>query len=937
MDPNGAPHIQIDAETLRKTTRGGCGCGIGILILVILLSAIGPYTEYLWYKHDIGHPEVMTIRYGSQGTLFVFGFLISLGVFYLSLRTALNQSMIFFDRPITLGQRIITNAMGWVQDRGSNLIKIIATVFALFSGLGFSAEWQTMLLSGSGGKFGKVDPLLGMDLGFFVFQLPWYRAIANFAFGLMLTTAIVTVVLYVLLQMLATLAKIELGRPKIRLHVSILIAATALTYGAQTWLKTFEFGTMASAQFTGAGYAAMSELAGMRIVAVVSILAAIVTLLSVRSKIPFRAAIASGVVLGAFYIVGVILIPVVIQRVVVDPDKINKEGPYAKNAIEMTRFAYELDKVAVRDFGVADAPTPEEVKAAESTLANMRLWDPEILRQAAEQSQTFRRYYSFHDVDLDRYMIDGKPTMVMLAPRDIRVDGLDANARSWVNTRLQYTHGYGVIASPVNTSGASGQPSFLVKDIPISSPPSLKVDEPRVYFSDYRDENLEDRDEYALVNTKVDEFDYIVEEKTVTNRWTGKRGIPISGFMARLAFSIKLGDGNLLVSGNINSDSRLLIRRSVLERASKVFPFLTFDQDPYLVIHNGRLVWILDGYTTTSMIPYSDRNGEEATDLNYIRNSVKVVIDAYSGDCEGYALKADEPILNAYRKIYPKLIQDFSKFPKGLEAHLRYPEDQLRMQALMLRQYHVVDPASFLNNGDAWDIPNQRWLNNEKTQLRPYYVLMRLPNESKDGFMQILPFSPRQKGNMAGWLAAHCDPGDLGKLVLYKFTRGSLIPGPELMESNFNQNETISNLNRQLQNEQSDIIVGNLLVIPIGKSVMYVEPLFLKGRGLQAIPELRKVILALKGKIVVGDTYQQALEKLFGPGTESGQSSETIPTDAGAPPKGQAEVGAVREALKMLDEADAALRQGEFARYGELQRKARAKLRTLTGASSLPQ
>jgi uncharacterized membrane protein (UPF0182 family) len=937
MDPGQPVTIHFDPEKAKIAAKRGCGCFVFIIFGFLLLAAVGPYTEYLWFAHDVRHPEVMATAYGTQGSLFLIGFLATLGSVYFSLRTALNQSMIFFDRPITLGQKIITNAMGWVQNKGKIFTKVAALVLSIFSGLGFSGEWNTFLLSRAGGTFGKTDPHLGIDLGFYIFHLPWYRAIANFAFGLALVTTISTIALYVILQVLAALARIELGRPKIRMHISILIAALAVTFGFQMWLKTYEFGTMPSAQFMGAGYAAMSQISGMKVAAILSLLLAVWSLATVRSKVPYQGVIGGGIFVGAAYLLGIVIVPGVIQRLVVDPDKLAKEGPFAKNAIEMTRFAYGLDRVEVKDMTVQDAPSIDAVKGATSTLDNMRLWDPEIIRQAFEQSQTFRRYYAFNDVDIDRYPINGKPTMVMVSPRDVRIDKLDASAQSWVNTRLQYTHGYGVVASPVNAAGPSGEPQMLVRDIPVTSIPDLAIKEPRIYFSDFRDESGQSFDEYALVKTKVPEFDYIVEDKTVTYRWTGNSGIPISGLLARLAFSIALGDGNLLVSGNITDESRLLYRRSILDRAGKLYPFLRFDADPYLVIHESRLVWIMDGYTTSDMMPYSDRVGDEGSDLNYIRNSVKVTIDAFSGETNAYALDQSEPILKAYRTIYPKLVKDFSEFPKGLEGHLRYPEDQLRLQALMIRQYHITDPSSFLNNGDAWDIPNQR-IQSTVQVMRPYYVLMRLPNEPKDGFMQILPFSPRQKGNLAGWLAAHCDPGDLGKIVLYKFTRGSLIPGPELMESNFNQNEAISNINRQLQNDQSDIKVGNLLIIPIGQSVMYVEPLFLQGKNLQAIPQMRKVVLALKGKIVVGDTYREALDKLFG--ESSGKANPTGPSTGQANPtrtSGTTNEAGIRDALGLLDQADQALRAGDFAKYGALQKQAREKLKQLSSGSSLPQ
>ncbi len=933
MDPNRIPPIELDPAAVRVAARRGCGCGVIFLLGFLLLAALRPYTEYLWYAHDIRHPEVITVGYATQGTLFAIGFVISLLAFYFSLKIALNQSMVYFDRPLSFGQRIVTNAMGWIQTQGLLLVKVASVLFAIFSGLSLAGNWQAWLLSRNAVEFGKKDPLLGLDLGFYAFNLPWYQALAGYVLGLVATVSIATMALYIGLQMLAALAKIELGRPQVRLHVSILIAATALALAAQNWISTYAFGTIRSAQFTGAGYSAMAEITAMKVVAVVALLVAIITLGSIRSKVPYRAAMGSGIFLGATYLLGVMIIPSIIQRIAVEPDKIAKEGPYAKLAIEMTRFAYGLDKIDVRDFSVADAPTPSEVKAAENTLSNMRLWDPKIIRRNFDGNQSFRRYYSFNDVDIDRYTINGKPTMVMLSPRDIQVQGLEANARSWVNTRLQYTHGFGVVVSQVNTASANGQPKFLVSNLPPVGPPELEIKEPRIYFSDFRDAGMGDDDQYALVDTKVDEFDYLIEDKAVTYRWKGGRGIPIGGFFAKLAFSIVMTDGNLLVSQNITGNSRLLMNRSVLKRASKTFPFLRFDNDPYLVIHEGRLVWILDGYTVNRSIPYSDFTQGGLENFNYIRNSVKTTIDAYSGEVKAYAIDVDDPVLKAYRKIYPKLIQDFSEFPKGLEDNLRYPEDLLQIQAYKLQQYHVTDTTSFLNNGDAWDIPFQRVQSGNREQMKPYYVMMKLPDGNDEGFMQILPFTPREKGNMAGWLAAQCDPGSLGKLVLYKYSRGSLIDGPDLMDSRFSQNETISNMNRLLSNDQSELRPGNLLVVPIGQSVLYVEPLFLESRNTgQTMPELRKVILALKDKIVVGDNYQEALNKLFGPDSGVDSSPAQTPPDTGtktptAPTS--PEVKEVREALKLLDQAEQALRSGDFAKYGDLQKQARARLRQL--------
>jgi uncharacterized membrane protein (UPF0182 family) len=396
----------------------------------------------------------------------------------------------------------------------------------------------------------------------------------------------------------------------------------------------------------------------------------------------------------------------------------------------------------------------------------------------------------------------------------------------------------------------------------------------------------------------------------------------------RALFALRLADGNLLVSGNIDGNSRLLIRRGVLERATAVYPFLKFDADPYIVISEGRLRWILDAYTTTAMIPYSSRIGLGPSGINYIRNSVKVVVDAYTGEMDAYQFE-DEPIIRTWQKVYPGLIKSRAEFPKALEKNIRYPEDMLRIQATGLSEYHVTDPVAFLNNGDAWEIASERGLSGAQETMRPYYVLMVLPGEKKDEFLQILPFTPRTKPNMSGWLAAKCDPEDYGKLLLYRYTKGSLVNGPAQMEAIFNQDRIVADINRQFNNEQSQILVGNMLVVPIGSSVMYVEPLFLRSRtaGIQAIPELKKVILAFKNKVVVGDSYEEALQKLLAGGAPTIATKGDKPSTPEKP--ANAEDAAAQEALRVFNAADQALKAGDFAKYGDLRKQLKVQLERL--------
>jgi uncharacterized protein len=932
------PPIEIDPAAAKRGLRLGCGLFAVLAIIVVLLQSLGPITDYIWYSQDARHPEVFTLAYAVRGTLFLIAFIPSLLLLLWSLTRALKVSMIFLDRPMTVGQVMATRAFDAIGAFGPLVTRIAAVVLAFFASMGFSNEWNTYLMWRNAQSFGRTDPIFGMDLGFFVFQLPWWLSVLNFVFGLLVLVTISTIGVYVGLQSLAALARIELGRPAIRAHLSVLAGTTVLIFGIQLWMRRYEFGLVDSSQFTGAGYAASIQLMIQTWIAPAVILVGLLTIVNGRLGSGYRLPLMAGGAVAVLAVLGLAVTPGIVQGVFVNPNKLQVESPYAKRAIEATRFAYGLETIDSASIEVQDAPTQQEIADAKDTLDNMRLWDPDVMRQAIEPLQGLRPYYTFADVDIDRYVIDGEQRMVMLSPRDINTDGLAENARSWVNTRLQYTHGYGLTMSPVNTSSPEGQPTFLVRNMPVRSHPDIPVEQPRLYFSDFRGplEHMSNR--YVLVNSAVDEFDYPGEGNDQNYRWTGNRGVHIGAFMTKLAYSIRLADGNLLVSPNIKSDTRLLYRRGITERAQMVYPFLQFDSDPYVVVLNGRLVWIMDGYTTTNRIPYSARVTGSRASVNYIRNPVKLTIDAYSGEMVAYAIDPNEPILKAYRQIYPRLIRDGSEAPPELVRHYRYPEDMFMLQAYQLTQYHVTQPVPFLNNEDAWDLPTERGLRGTESAMRAYYVQMRLPDEKEDGFHLILPFTPRRKVNMSGWLAAYCDPGQYGKLKLYRYPKGSNVPGPKQMEARFNQDQTIARINRELNNEQSRIIPGNLLVIPVGRSVLYAEPLFLQSisAGIQPIPELRKVILALQGRIEVADTYAEALKNLLGTAAnqvreepdETGQP--TPPADTGTTPAAAIPRERVRELLRLAEEADAALRTGDFGRYGELQRKLKEALRELS-------
>ena len=924
---------QISEKDKRRVIRWGV-IVLGALFLVILATAtLSPYVDYLWYLHDAREPRVFTLAYETRGLLFLPAFLATWILLHFSLKRALRLSLVYLESPSSTGQVLISNALHYVQDRGWNLVRILAPVFAFFSATGFSNEWNTYLLAIHAQEFGQRDPLFGLDLGFFVFQLPWYRAIVNYTFSVFLLTAILTVAIYAGLQLLAAMARVELGRPGIRVHICLLTGITLLILSTQVFLKTFEFGLVQGSQFSGAGYSASLQLVTERGAAILVALLGLGTLVLSSSSQVYSFLLKGGIAVIALSIVGVAIVPAIIQSVQVEPNKLTVEAPYAARAIMMTRYGYGLDKIAARDFPVQNTPSPQEVRQSQPTLDNMRLWDPEIVRESSEFKESLKKFYRFNDVDVDRYDIGGKITEVMVAPRDINLDGL--TTRGWVYDRLQYTHGYGLIMTAVNSEQPDGEPQYIIKDIPPVAPPELQVKQPGIYYSDLRDDEGNLGDEYALVDSKQVEYDYPAQDKEETTRWQGTGGIPIGSFLRRLALSISLGDGNLLISKNITDDTRLLMHRNVVDRCQRIYRFLRFDNDPYIVLVDGKMYWILDGYTATDQVPYSDVSGLGDTQLNYIRNSVKIVVDAYTGETTAYAIDPAEPILRAYMAIYPGLVHGFNEMSPNFKAHFRYPEDMFRLQAAELALYHVTDPAAFLNGNDAWETPKERGLNGERRALAPYYVEMELPGESSEGFILMLPFTPRGKANMSGWLAAHCDPDRYGQIVLYNFSKGANVAGAEQMETMFASDPGVNSARLQLQGGGTggtEVIIGNMLVIPIGDSVMYAESLFPKsgGSGLQAAPQLRKVVLGVNGKIVIGDTYQEALDKLFGQGAET-QPPTGMTQPPAQPGSNQPSIAGIREALGLFDQANAALRAGDFAKYGELQKQGRAKLAAMAG------
>lgn len=917
----------------RQPPRGWTRGRIAALVVVGGLVLMGPqllalYTDWLWYVHDAGRVDVLTKRLSTSLGLGALGALVAFLAIWTTARLALRQAAVLSRPPTGFGDAAGVTVMDITLRFGGLVAALGATLLALFFGAFLSSRAPELWWYQAATTFGKKDPAFGHDLGFYVFQLPWISTIVGFLFAVSLLCLVVSAGLHAGVRGMAQVTGARVGAAAAVRHLSTLGGLTAILLGVRQWIGRFEALSDVGGQFAGPGHATWVSLSMQQGIAVLAVVVGIAILVNGCAGSPGVAAKVGLPVLVLAIVVGKIIVPSTVQRLVVEPNRLRVERPYAQRAIEMTRFAFGLDRFEVHDFAVKPQPTDEELAAASTTLDNMRMWDPQVLRRTIDGLQSLRPYYRFVDVDIDRYTIGGKPTMVMLSPRDIDTGGLSANARTWVNTRLQYTHGFGVVMTPVNAATATGQPVFWLKDFPVRSTVDIPLDQPRIYFSDFGPVS---GSAYSIVGTKQEEFDYPAQDGQRSYKWTGKRGVPVSGGLAKLAFSMRLRDGNLLVSPNLTSSSRLLWRRDVRERVARLYPGIGFDSDPYIVLFEGRILWVMDGYVGSRSVPYSDRVMTPIGALNYIRNTLKLTIDAYSGDMNAYAIDESEPMLRAYRKIFPRAVRPASDIPKGLREHFRYGEDFFNAQSAALTQYHVTDPEAFLNNEDAWQLPTERGRLGQTEPMVPYYVLMRLPGEERDSFMLILPFTPREKNNMIGWMAAHCDPEEYGRVVLFRFPKDTQTPGPNQMESIFNQDREIAQVNRELNNEQSEIVPGNLLVIPIGSSILYVKPLFLQSRsqGIQPIPELKKVILALAGRVEIDDTYELALPKLLG---QAPSAPSVVP--APAPTTAQPQPGEwplVGEALALLDEAAEALKQGDLGRYAERVERARAVLRREAG------
>jgi len=877
---------------------------IAVVALVALLGiGSGLFVDALWFR-QLGVLVVFRTALIAKLACFTLAFaasglvLVSAGLAAVRRTRTLGVVQIIWhpgNGPTTLPELLaqLADRLPW-----RTMVFAAAAVLATFVAVSQVGSWQTYLLWLRGGSFGVKDPFFDRDVGFFVFALPAYQTLIGGAIAIVILAGLLVVVVLWLRGALDLRRPGHVMPPAAVSLLSLLLALLLLTKAAGYWIGRYELLLEPYGAVFGAGYTtAHVKLPFQWLLVAVALVGAGLAAANVRVqgwRLP-----AAAVVLVFGTAIASSILPDVFQRFRVRPDELRLERPYLANNIAMTRRAYGLEAIQPRPFPAAQTLDEAAVERNRATFTNIRLWDPQPLLDTYRQLQLIRLYYDFHDVDVDRYDFATGRRQAMLAAREINPSLLPPNARTWVNERLQFTHGFGVVMSPVTEVEGEGLPRFFVKDIPPRSPVGIELSEPRIYFG-------EKTDDYVIVNAAAEEFDYPKGEQNVTNAYAGTGGVELGSWLRRAVFAWSFRDVNLLISGNLRAESRILFRRSVAARVSTIAPFLLLDRDPYVVVSGGRLYWIQDAYTTAATFPYSEPIQEPG--LNYIRNSVKVVIDAYDGTVTFYAMDEKEPVLAAYARIFPGLFRPFAEMPADLQRHVRYPELLFLVQAEIYRTYHMTNPEVFYNKEDLWSFPIES-TSGGRSVVAPYYVIMKLPGGASEEFILMQPMTPSQRGNMVAWLAARCDPPQYGELVEYEFPKERLVFGPQQIEARIDQDTTISQELSLWNQMGSKVIRGNLLVIPVEDSLVYVEPLYLRSEQGQ-IPELKRVIVAYNDRLAMEPTLEAALATVFKPGAAAPRAVEGPATPA------PAETAAEKTARAHYRAALDALRAGDWSGFG---------------------
>ena len=914
---------------------------MGILVILVLGVIISIYPDWLWFRNLNFAPVFWTMVIGKFGLAAVIWLLM---IILLSVNLYIAQRF----HPVS-GQRTTDIAGMPVSGRTLNtfILAAILVVSFVIASKG-SAQWNLVLSYLNQQPFGSSDPVFNRDIGFYVFSLPFYLFVREQLLIILLFAGLVTVIWYIKDGGVQFIGEVLLAEdrptslPKIKIaekvsnHLLVLAGIMVLLVAWGYHLKVFGLLYSTQGPAFGASYTDVNvRIIAYRVLMVISILWCLFLIYNA-----FKPRIKLLLISGGIWLAVILILanglPLLVQQFVVRPNELAKESPYIAYNIDFTRQAYNLNNIKEVNFEVNNRLSSEEIKNHDVTIQNIRVWDERPLLQTYRQIQSIRLYYDFNNVDVDRYMIDNRYRQVMLAARELVVNQLPPQAKTWVNRHLIYTHGYGLAMSPVNEVTREGLPQLMVKDLPPAVDINLKIDRPEIYYG-------EKTDEYVLIKTSTQEFDYPKGDKNVYTNYKGKGGVPINSFMRRLLFAIEFQDPQILFTTYLGPESRIMFNRRINRRVKAIAPFLAYDTDPYMVVSSGRLFWIQDAYTISNMYPYSKRskNPFRKIGLNYIRNSVKVIIDAYDGDVTYYMIDEKDPILRTYSKIYPDLFRSFDVMPADLKKHIRYPNDLFEIQVQTYARYHMQDIQVFYNQEDLWEPPDEMYGDNRQ-MMKPYYIIIKLPEEDKEEFLLMLPYTPAKKDNMIAWLAARSDLPHYGHLLVYKLSKDKLVYGPMQIEARVDQQTEISRELSLWDQRGSRVIRGNLLAIPVSDSFIYVEPIYLEAKqeGRQtvqavppqsggapqkqqtarparkgitttaALPELKRVIVALGSRVAMEKTLDQALSRVL-----SGRVAyrkEESPISPGT--ERTSDLGVL--ALKHYNQAKKYLQEGDWAGYG---------------------
>ena len=881
---------------------------IALAVLVFLLPSFATvYTDWLWFG-EVGYQDVFLRILLARLALGLAVFVVAFGVLYLNIRLAQGALR---KRAFTIfgpeGPHTVDIDMGRLRP----LFYLGAAAVAAMLGLYASARWDIWLMARNAVPFGSVDPVLGFDIGFYVFQLPFLHLLHNIGFMIVVVSAIAVGLAHFAGQSLMfDPMRGLLITPSARRHLSVLLAALFVLLSFRAWLGIPDSLTTSSGILHGASY--VDVYAGIPVqwvLVVASLIAAALALYQWRVTRLWPALAAVGLYAGVVLLGG--LYGFILQRFIVAPNEQVREAPFIANSIAATRAAFGLDRVELRSLSGEANLTPADIERNAATLDNVPLWADQQLLDTFGQIQEIRTYYDFVSVDNDRYLINGEYRQIMLSAREMNSEALPSG--TWINKRLTFTHGYGLTLGPVNEVTREGLPVLFIRDLPLRSLVDLEVKQPAIYFGELSNDHV-------FVRTRTPEFDYPSGEKNVTGTYQGNGGIELGNVFRRLLFAIRFRSPDTFFSPSLTPESRVLMYRRIAERVQRIAPFLTFDPDPYLSISEGRLVWIQDAYTTSDRYPYSMPNRPGG--INYIRNSVKATIDAYHGTTTFHLIDPNDPIAATLSRVFPGFFKPLDAMPKDLRTRMRYPQAIFSLQAAMFATFHMTDPGTFYNREDQWDIPS---LDREGgSPMQPYYTIMKLPGETEPEYIQMLPYTPRQKDNLAAWLAARSDGENYGQLVVVQFPKETVIFGPRQIAARISQDEEIAPQITLWSQQGSTVIQGPLLVIPIEESLIYIRPMYLRAAG-GRIPELARVVVAYKNSIVMEPTLDAALARLF-PGLKDkqrgrGQPQAPEPTSqvtqaagSAAPPQEQ---DLAKQAREHYDRAIQAQREGNWALYGE--------------------